>query len=134
MAGGPVLSMHECNARARLLQELTMNRRIACAALILGALSVAMPRSSDAHEGHVHQILGTVTMAAPDHVMLKDKSGKDVTVHIDASTKVRRAGKPARVADITNGTRIAVGAVVVKEKAADRWMARTIDLPAAQAK
>ena len=29
-----------------------------------------------AHPGHEHKVMGTVTMAAADHVMLKDKDGK----------------------------------------------------------
>jgi hypothetical protein len=33
-----------------------------------------------AHEGHDHTIMGTVTMTAADHVMLKDKDGKDIII------------------------------------------------------
>ena len=69
-------------------------------------------------------------MAAPYHLMLKDKDGKDATVHIDAKTKVRQGGKPARTADIKKGMRVAIGAVMVKEKGAEKWIARTIDLAA----
>ena len=29
-----------------------------------------------AHEGHEHKVMGTVTMAAADHVMLKDRTEK----------------------------------------------------------
>ena len=63
------------------------------------ALSLALPyRAGDrvralAHPGHDHKILGTVTMAAADHVMVKDKAGKDVTVHITADTKVAEGKK-----------------------------------------
>jgi len=39
-----------------------------------------------AHEGHEHKVMGTVTMAAADHLMLKDKDGKDVTVKVTADT------------------------------------------------
>jgi hypothetical protein len=34
------------------------------------------PLQTRAHEGHDHKVLGTVTMAAADHVMLKDKDSK----------------------------------------------------------
>ena len=41
------------------------------------------------HEGHDHKVLGTVTMAAADHVMVKDRDGKDVTVLVTKATKVK---------------------------------------------
>ena len=70
---------------------------------------------SFAHEGHDHKIMGTVTMAAPDHVMLKDKDGKDVTVKVTKDTKVR--SKPALAIDqIKPGTRVVVTATQAKDQ------------------
>jgi len=37
-------------------------------------------RGSGVPIGADHTVMGTVTMAAADHVMLKDKDGKDVTI------------------------------------------------------
>src|SRR4029453_15676860 len=53
-------------------------------------------------------------MAAADHVMLKDKDGKDVMVRVTKKTKVK--AKPAvRVEDITVGSRIVITAVEEKD-------------------
>ena len=91
----------------------------------LGAGSLAL-----AHPGHDHKILGTVTMAAADHVMVKDKAGKDVTVHINAETKIMQAKKALRVEDIKPGMRIVVTAVTVKEADAEKMVAKVIELGA----
>lgn len=99
-----------------------MNRRAVLALLAMFAL--ISPLYLQAHEGHEHKILGIVTMAASDHVMLKDKAGKEATVHMTAQTKVRQDGKPAKVEDIQNGMRVAVTAVTVKEKNVEKLVAR----------
>jgi phage-related baseplate assembly protein len=68
-----------------------------------------------AHEGHYHKIMGTITMAAADHVMLKDKDGKDLTVQVTKDTKVK--SKPAmKVEEIKVGTRVVVTATMEKDK------------------
>jgi hypothetical protein len=51
-----------------------MTRRLMLAAF---ATLAVFPLQVLAHEGHDHKVLGTVTMAAADHVMLKDKDNKD---------------------------------------------------------
>ena len=105
-----------------------MTRRSALAltlALILGAGTTALVM---AHPGHDHKVLGTVTMAAADHVMVKDKAGKDVTVYINAETKVVAAKKPAKVEDIKNGMRVVITAVTVKEKDAEKLVAKNIEI------
>ena len=105
-----------------------MTRRRAAMLVLTTVLTLGWRLQSFAHEGHDHKIMGTVTMAAPDHVMLKDKDGKDVTVHINADTKVLQAKKPMKVDDIKSGMRIVVTAVTVQEKGADKLVAKTIEL------
>jgi len=68
-----------------------------------------------AHEGHEHKILGTVTMAAADHVMLETKGGKEVTVNVTADTKVTKGKEALKAEDLKAGTRIVVTAVGDKE-------------------
>jgi len=97
--------------------------------LLAFMLVVAGGTLAFAHEGHKHKVLGTVTMAASDHVMLKDKEGKDVTVYLTKDTKVLRARKAMKVADIKTGMRVVITAVMEKEK----MMATTIELGAAHA-
>lgn len=77
-----------------------------------------------AHEGHDHRLLGTVTMAAADHVMIKDKDGKGVTVLVTKDTKVK--SKPTMtVAEIKTGTRVAITASQEKDKP---FVAKTIEV------
>ena len=106
-----------------------MTRRFGVAFLVLFMLAVAGRTMTLAHEGHQHKVLGTVTMAASDHVMLKDKDGKDVTVYITKDTKVLRTKKAMKVDDIKTGMRVVVTAVMAKEK----MIATTIELGAALA-
>ena len=84
-----------------------------------------------AHPGHEHKILGTVSMAAPDHVMLKDRAGKDYTVHINEQTKILRAKKLVPAGDIKAGMRVVVTAVTEKVNNVERMRASTIELGAA---
>lgn len=103
-----------------------MTRRFTITILALSALTLAWVAGSpaNAHPGHEHKILGTVTMAASDHVMLKDKEGKDVTVYITADTKVLKDKEPMKVEDIEAGMRVVVTAVTEN----DKMMAKTIEL------
>jgi hypothetical protein len=103
-----------------------MTRRIAialmCAALaVLGGAPVAL-----AHPGHEHKLLGTVTMAGADHVMLKDKDGNAQTVQLVADTKFVRGGKPMKLADVKVGMRIVVTAVTDEND--DKLLAKVIEL------
>jgi len=104
-----------------------MTRRASLGLLAIVAFAAFLPMPVLAHPGHEHKVLGTVTMAAADHVMLKDREGKDHTVHITADTKVLKDRKAAEVADIKAGMRIVVTAVEENEK----MMAKVIELGAA---
>lgn len=100
-----------------------MVRRTAIALVALFALTLPGPAVL-AHEGHDHKIMGTVTMAAADHVMLKDKDGKDVTVKVTKDTKVK--SKPAsKVEEIKAGTRVVITATQAKDKS---FTAKTIEV------
>lgn len=71
-------------------------------AIVTAVLFLASPLA--AHPDH--QIMGTVTMAAADHVMIKDKAGKEHTVKVLKTTKVTKNRKPMKAADIAAGTRV----------------------------
>jgi phosphopantetheine adenylyltransferase len=92
----------------------TMTRRCAAAFLVMAVLGLGPALQVFAHEGHDHKVMGTVTMAAADHVMLKDKAGKDVTIQVTSDTKVK-AKTPTKVEDIKPGTRIVVTAIMEKD-------------------
>ena len=92
-----------------------MMKRILASALALAVLALGPGARLRAHEGHEHKVMGTVTMAAADHVMLKDTDGKDVMVKVTKDTKIK--AKPAvKVEDIKVGSRIVVTAVEEKDK------------------
>jgi hypothetical protein len=93
------------------------------------ALLSAIPSGLIAHEGHEHKVLGTVTMAATDHLMLKERDGQDLTIKVTKETRVR--SKPAmKVEEIKPGTRVVVTAVEEKDKS---LTARLIEVGAAPA-
>lgn len=58
-----------------------------------------------------HKVMGTVTMVAADHLMIKDKAGKEHTIKLAKTTKVTKNKKAMKAADITVGTRVVVTAV-----------------------
>lgn len=79
-----------------------------------------------AHPGHEHKIMGTVTMAAVDHVMIKDPDGKDATVTINKDTKFVRAKKAMKAADMKMGMRVVITAVTDAND--DKSVATVIEL------
>jgi hypothetical protein len=90
-------------------------KRFYAIVLALAILALGSGAQLIAHEGHERKVMGTVTMAAADHVMLKDKDGKDVMVKVTKDTKVK--AKPAlKAQDIKVGSRIVVTAVEEKDK------------------
>ncbi len=111
-----------------------MTRRIVVTLLLTAGL-LATPGASlvRAHEGHEHKVLGTVTMAAADHVMLKDKAGKEVTVYVTKATKVVKARQPMTMADVKSGMRVVITVVTEKVEDQPRALARVIELGAAAA-
>ena len=104
-------------------------KRLFATVLALAVLAVGSGARLLAHEGHEHKVMGTVTMAAADHVMLKDKDGKDVMVKVTKDRKVK-AEPAVKVQDIKVGSRIVVTAVEEKDKS---MTAKSIEVGAAAA-
>ncbi len=104
-----------------------MTRRFSIAFAALFTLAMTSGSLVLAHPGHEHKVMGTVTMAAPDHVMLKDKDGKDVTVQVTKDTKILKEKRAMKIEDVKSGMRVVVTAVTEKEQI----MAKTIELGAA---
>ncbi len=104
-------------------------KRLFATVLALAVLALGSAARLVAHEGHGRKVMGTVTMAAADHVVLKDKDGKDVMVKVTKDTKVK--AKPAvKVEEIKVGTRVVVTAVEEKDKS---MTAKTIEVGAVAA-
>ena len=105
-----------------------MRNRLA-AWLLAGAVLAPGSARLLAHEGHDHKVMGTVTAAAADRVIVKDRDGKAVTIQVTRDTKVK--SKPAlKVEELKAGTRVVVTAVMEK----DVMKAKTIEVGAAPAK
>ena len=101
-----------------------MVRRATISLVALFTLTLVSGSVMRAHDGHDHKIMGTITMTAADHVMVKDKDGKEVTVQVTKETKVK--SKPAmKVEDIKVGTRVVVTATMEKDKS---LKAKTIEV------
>ena len=106
-----------------------MMKRLPTLLLAFSVMTLGVSARLLAHEGHEHKVMGTVTMAAVDHVMLKDKDGKDVMVKVTSDTKVK--AKPAlKVQEIKPGTRVVISAIEEKDKS---MTAKTIEVGAASA-
>ena len=90
-------------------------KRLVATVLAFAVLALGSSARILAHEGHEHKVMGTVTMAAADHVMLKDKDGKDVMVKVTKDTKVK-ATPAVKVEELKAGTRVVVTAVEQKDK------------------
>ena len=105
-----------------------MRNRIAVWLLAGAVLALGSARLL-AHEGHDHKVMGTVTTATADRVIVKDRDGKAVTIQVTRDTKVR--SKPAlKVEELKAGTRVVVTAVMEK----DVMKAKTIEVGAPAAK
>lgn len=103
-----------------------MTRRFILAITAAAVMTMTLGGIAIAHPGHEHKIMGTVTMAAADHVMLKDKDGKDATVSINKDTKFLRAKKAMKASDVKVGMRIVVTAVTDDDD--DKSIAKVIEL------
>jgi hypothetical protein len=104
-----------------------MTRRFAAVWIAIIGLAFATGAPLFAHEGHPHKMMGTVTMAAADHLMMKTTDGKDATVQITAETKILKGKKAMTVEDLKAGVRVVVTAIMVK----DVMKAKTIEIGAA---
>ena len=106
-------------------------RRLAVVTVAVAVLTGGHGVQLLAHEGHTHKIMGTVTMAMADHVMLKDKDDKEVTIKVTKATKIK--AKPAiKVEEIRAGTRVVVTAVEQKDKSLTATLIEVGTAPAAK--
>jgi hypothetical protein len=105
-----------------------MTKRLSALFAILALLTAGTAARLQAHEGHDHKIMGTVTMAVADRIMVKDTDGKDVTIQVVKTTKIK--SKPAMKAEeIKAGTRVVITAATEK----NQMIAKEIQVGAAPA-
>lgn len=109
-----------------------MIRRSAIATSAALAITVLLATSAFAHPAHEQKVMGTVTMVAVDHVMLKTTDGKDATVVINKDTKFTRAKKAMKASDLVTGMRVVIAAVTDEND--EKLIAKTIELGPASTK
>ena len=93
-----------------------MTRRLTTALIALFALAIASGSVLVAHGGHDHKVMGTITMAAADHVMLKTTEGKDVTIRVTKDTKVIKDKQAMKAQDIKVGARVVITTISAKDQ------------------
>jgi hypothetical protein len=71
-------------------------------------LTAFVAASAFAHEGHVHNFLGTVKAVDGEHLVITMEDAKQVEFVLNDATTYSRNGKSARKADLVRGLRVAV--------------------------
>jgi hypothetical protein len=102
-------------------------KRMILATCVAVVLSFALSQVAQAHEGHTHKIMGTVSAINGQHVDVKQADGKTVTVMLDKDTKVTRGKENLDASALKVGERISVDAMQEK----NMMMAHAIKLAAA---
>jgi hypothetical protein len=80
------------------------------------ALALIAPVTIQAHPGHDHKVLGTVTLIHENHLEVKDTKGNISKHVIGATTKISKNKSKASVADIKVGDRVVVTSREIKDK------------------
>jgi hypothetical protein len=91
-----------------------MSRRFVIGAALVAAL--AIPPYVQAHEGHAHKVMGTVTTLHENHLEVKATDGKSSTITLNEKTKILRGKANAKLDDIKPGERVVVTATETKGK------------------
>ena len=82
-----------------------------------------------AHEGHAHTMMGTITAVHADlkHVEMKTPDGKTSGFHVDDATKFTLGTKTLSLSDLKPGQRVVVSA----RMEGDKMIAATVKVGAA---
>ena len=91
-----------------------MTRGFALIALSVAAL--AIPQQARGHEGHVHKLMGTVSIRHENHLELKSTDGRISTITLDDKTRIRRGKLEVKADDIKTGERVVVSAIETRNK------------------
>jgi hypothetical protein len=82
-------------------------RNIASKVVTFVVALIVIAGVAHAHGGKPH-LLGTVVALHANHLVVKDKAGKEHTVELNGETKLEKAGKAATRAELVAGVRVAV--------------------------
>lgn len=89
-----------------------MIRRLTIGAALTGCL--ALPVIAQAHEGHTHKVMGTVSGIQANKVEVKTTTGKMVTVVLSDKTSVMRGTEKLDVSALKIGLRVSIDATQEK--------------------
>ena len=79
-------------------------RRILTAAMLVAAIAT----TALAHNGHIHNFLGTVKSVDESNLVITTTDAKDAAFVLTPKTAYSRDGKPANRTDLRSGLRVAV--------------------------
>jgi hypothetical protein len=85
-----------------------MNRRFAVILMAMLAIAGLHGPLLGAHEGHAHNVMGTVKAVQNGQIDVQDKAGKTTTFKLTPATKILRGKIAAAVGDIKIGERVVV--------------------------
>jgi hypothetical protein len=83
-----------------------MSKRFVLGAALVAALAV--PAYARAHEGHAHKVMGTITMRHDNHLEVKTKDGKTVTITLNDKTSILRGKEKTDLEALKPGERVVV--------------------------
>jgi hypothetical protein len=101
--------------------------RAIVATFVAVVFSFALSHVVQAHEGHTHKVMGTVSAINGSHVDVRQTDGKTVTVMLDKETTVTRGKDKLDASALEVGEKISVDAMQEK----NMMMAHAIKLAAA---
>lgn len=71
---------------------------------------LALAVTAQAHEGHRHQIMGTVTSIDTAQVTVKTREGESISVPVTTGTKYHKGDKPTAASDVNVNDRVVIEA------------------------
>ena len=83
-----------------------MSKRFVLGIALVAALAV--PAYARAHEGHAHKVMGTITMRHENHLEVKTKDGKTVTITLSEKTAIVRGKQKVDLEALKPGERVVV--------------------------
>jgi hypothetical protein len=83
-----------------------MSKRFVIGVALVAALAV--PAYARAHEGHAHKVMGTITMRHDNHLEVRTKDGKTVTITLNEKTSIVRGKQKADLEALKPGERVVV--------------------------
>ena len=83
-----------------------MSKRVILAIAVAAVL--AIPAYSRAHEGHAHKVMGTITARHENHLEVRTKDGKTVTITLNEKTSIVRGKQKTELDALKAGERVVV--------------------------